>query len=580
MRLSPHSDESLASDPILARHRARIVEILTRAETVISVPLGITISGHKSFHDRGGSISLRLPRRAYIGLERSSTPGLTLGTLLEYDVAHDVFVPAPAVFREHTGNLLSAFATDGFSGTIHILIEGQDGNGMSMIGAVGVGIPLLRDLELGVVTAKTLAAWAATPTRELLKDEGFLRLLRDGWTGQSYLRPKKHVLPAKFTGSGVLVALGSGSVNASFVVAGGSMAVVEPRDLGYTRTLGEWPIDMLILSTGARDDFGSFHEFAHDDTELTAFIESLRAQLPEETTFFQPLGSSVTEAVSFLADRAIVETFSRWWDFWKTGGKDAARAALIDSYRRREHLTLAIGSLHPAIQDAFEAIRTTAGARDHGCIPVLTGSHGGTIFIVYPSTVLRSKAPEILARMHARGYEDACWELLSWRDAAPTPGIRIEQDLAHGLPSPLLPAAALVVITHENGRVSRELLDDPSGFTDTFDLVVDAEEEQITIAGKPVSSKELPSQRMAVAALRLLLAAEPHVIINEDLPRSAYRSSRSELTAKVLAPLMKIVEARTGKKLSLRTHGRLSSYSLSLDLGDVRVAVVERLRTS
>lgn len=563
----------LTTEALIDRHGPTYQQLMARCSVVVSVPLCITLVGHKTFHERDSNINIRLPRRMWVGLEHRSASELTLGSIQEYDAVHDSFGSSAAVLRERLNQLLSSGLLRGVTGALHVLCETQDGRGMAVSGSLAAALALLQRTASGEVTPQLLVDWSARSTLELMSTPLFSELIAIAWRGQQFLRP------GKFGGSGAINALGNGQV-LWCTNTQDRTHVLTPMDFGMQSPPSEWTVDIAILSSGSRDDLGLAHQAAVHDGELADFLGRMAEHLPGDSKFLAPLEQTSEEFIASLHDRTTLEIFQRWQEYWAQQGGHEALERLIETFRRRGHLLQALEHLHPRVSQAIEQLHTTLHGQRFGAVPVTTGSHGGSVLIIAPAAEVRTKLHDVVTRMVAAGADEACFEYLSWRDSGSAPGPRIEQHAAHDHYSGLLPAMKDRTSLYTRDGVVHDLADDMQQLEDAADIVLDGVNERVLIAGKPVSSKELPSQRMTIDLLRMLLRSDARTIPNTALPNSAYRSSRSELTSKLVAPLLRTLEKRSGKLIDVRTRGSISAFTIALDLKDVKVLVVEKMHGS
>lgn len=560
----------LTSGHIQQRHPAVYQRLMEGCQTVVSVPMAAGLAGDRFLHARQSNLLLQLPRRVWVGVQAGGEQPVTVRTLEEYDAARGEFVPAPATIHERTQHLVQDLLVAGEHLTVDVLLEAPDGRGFALSSSLTAAVSLALLVHRGTIAPVTVDAWRRLPMRALLDDPAFLDLVRLAKGHQSAVRP------GRIVGGGVLTALGSASVQLS-AHDGQDVDVLTLADLGGGERMAcEWPVDLLIIASGSRNDLGLPPEVRFNPTALPAFLAELTAQLRFPAPLAAPLPTPVPELVHQLRDAFFLEVVRCWTAVWSgTPTVERAIEDLLATMRRRQAFSEATDALHPSTVRLFAALGEALGDRPWGAFPVNNGSHGGTVLVVAPAGALRPRAPQLLVALAARGMDGACIEYLSWRDGAAVDPVRVDQHLASGQLSALLPREAqrwtFVSPTGTASVLRPRDVELPS----EAELVVDLVNDRIIIAGQPVDSKEIKSQRFTAELLRHLARAPQHTVPNSALPRSAYRASRSELVSKILAPLARTVLARTGRELSYTTHGSMDDFSISLQLGDLTLALVE-----
>ncbi len=106
------------------------------------------------------------------------------------------------------------------------------------------------------------------------------------------------------------------------------------------------------------------------------------------------------------------------------------------------------------------------------------------------------------------------------------------------------------------------------------DIVLDTLQNKIYIHRQPVSYKELHSQRMTIDILKILVAQVNREVTNDELPSSSYAQNKNEIQSKIISPLTRLVQERTGKILVLTCKGSITNFSLKLQTTDVHIAII------
>ena len=559
----------LTSASLMGGHASNYHHLFERCSTVVSAPLGVSLTGDRALTTRRAAVMLQLPRRVFVGIEKHNAQGAPAAIVHEYDVSRDAFTPSPTTLTGRVAHVVSDLL-HGEHVTLHILAEGQDGRNLALPAALSVALGLTRHLANGRLTPTAIAAWHTKSCAALLGEAAFFDLLGECWDIQKILRP------GMVTGGSVISALLPSAAHA-LAFGGTPLGVCTPGQLdGLPPSPSNWPVDIALISTGTRNDLGLPPEVLLDDDATRRFISDAGTYFSRDLPLVQTLQGSGGDALDALRDRAFLDVYRGWFDLWRRGGGGYAIDQLIEAYVRREALLWATENLHPSIRETLHELRALLGRKRYGSFPQGTGIHGGSILIVTPQSEARADIEELPAHLQSRGIERACTEYLSWRDQTTFLGPRVEQHLASGIFHASIPRAARRITRFSSGGFDERISGTDEDHEGT-DIVVDVTGERIAIAGRPVDSRELPSQRATSHILAQLLRRPSMMIQSDELPRSSYKDSRSELTSKLVSPLLRVLKLRTGKTMRISTSGTISSFSIALKLDDVVIDLSEAL---
>ncbi|MDO8435695.1 MAG: hypothetical protein Q7S89_03395 [bacterium] len=206
-------------------------------------------------------------------------------------------------------------------------------------------------------------------------------------------------------------------------------------------------------------------------------------------------------------------------------------------------------------------------------------SQRGNILFVTPSLTIRPWIDDIITLLQKEVNPRVNLDYASWLDGYEMEGgVKIEQYLDLGMYSPHLePDAIACMHVAANGMRTASVTSRADAIAIGADIQFDAVNEKILVAGKPVTSKELPSQSAAVAVFTALIDAPGGKVHNGQLPPSSYQSYRNELQGKIIGPLVKLVHERTGKTLNVSIEGKLTDFWVYCDTKGLDTAVIRRL---
>ncbi len=194
-------------------------------------------------------------------------------------------------------------------------------------------------------------------------------------------------------------------------------------------------------------------------------------------------------------------------------------------------------------------------------------SLGGSIGIVTPTNTKRTTIENLEPRLQEE-FPESYVTYLSWKDGYGSDGVVVEQHVEENILSRFVNSVSVRAVTFEMHQKSSSLisLDKVAALKKKCDIVLDTIDQKMYIAGESVSSKDLHSQTATVTLLNALLENDQHEIRNRDLPRSAYSISKNEMQGKIVLPLIKLVQQRTGKDFEISCVGKESDFFLKITL--------------
>lgn len=108
-------------------------------------------------------------------------------------------------------------------------------------------------------------------------------------------------------------------------------------------------------------------------------------------------------------------------------------------------------------------------------------------------------------------------------------------------------------------------------------MLVDQISRKIYIDGEKVSSKEILSQQLTIDLLDKFISDGVQEIHASTLPASSYTQSKSEMTSKILGPLMRTVNRRLGSNLRMQCHGSAVDFVIKFEVVDLEVCSIQKI---
>lgn len=563
-------DAPLTSPALQQSHPGVYRHLFERCSTVLSAPLAMSLTGDRSLSSREASIVIQLPRRVWVGIERTTEASASLGSFVQYDLLSERFINAQSHDRQAFERVLPTLQPL-FPGTrIHILSETQSGRSLAHSGTLSALLSALASLQSGTVTAGELDGWRSSQLTALLGDSGYRYVVRRGRELQRLLRRGRTL------GSSVLSALNPNRAQCAAFSGEDILTALSATDVGAASNApSTWPVDIAVLSSGTRNDLGLGQEVTFEDAPLRAQLAELRMYVPRTAPLVAPLHGTADALTSDIRERAFLHVLAAWMELWSHGEREESVTRLLTAMQQREAFSTATEAMHAAIRMTLDSIRANLAHRRHAAFPLGTGSHGGTVMLVMARDEARTHVQQIVHDLRQHGLSDASVDYLSWRDDNVSGPLRIEQHLATQRMSTHLPPNALRFTRYGCDGTGTILRSRNDGIPQGLDVVVDTERERIYVASREVSSRELWSQRTTCEVLRRLLPSPEAMVASTELPRSSYRSSRSEMSSKVLTPFTKLVSVRTGKPCGFTTRGTIDAYTICADIRMLSIGVLE-----
>lgn len=220
------------------------------------------------------------------------------------------------------------------------------------------------------------------------------------------------------------------------------------------------------------------------------------------------------------------------------------------------------------------AVRDRVGVKLTG-----TGKGGGLVF-AGPTGALRDLLGPFVKELHSGGLHSAVVEYASWLDGYEQNGLRIEQCVREQLLSASLGSEYIKAVSLEgNGKPKTRFISevDIPLLVDSYDLVALVRTKRLYIAGDQIKGKDgLHSATYTAKLLSSLLNSSQLKLQSRQFPTGhSYSNESFELQGKIVGPLKRIVQQRTGKTLNLKVSTTQKKVYLELAPSAVTICVVD-----
>ncbi len=574
----------------------------SKCHTVCSAPTCFFWAGDSLVQYGIPALVQKLPLRVYVGFESSDEPGLNWGTFQTYDQRKGLFIDfdclQPAMQR--VTNWLNSMQRQSFP----YLPAGVKIHGLSELawGAphAGTGTGALMASLAACLTLHGLR-FKAEQVSDACQNRGslFEALFRLGWKLHLELEGGYSL----WNGADVFCALVPSAYPVFYISEPRFMAADHCADVDTTLyssgyddikragycglTVADiaesgppwhWPFDFGLLDTGLPKgsmDAASANVTLHLKMEDFAKWCQLKVapfllddqRLPISPTYVSGSSTKVwhkqikpAEIWSLYMLFSIVNMFDRGFH------EDRIRS-FVDAVNSYHHHLQSLGLCDAEIDDIRNLFIKVTPRFLRGRVGIkLSGAgKGGGLVFVSPSGALRDLLEPLMERLESEGWHSARVEYASWLDGYENSGLRVEQCAReHLFNAALGQEHAVAVIWDGVGKTTTRLISeqDIPQLIESYDVVAFNKEKAIYVAGERLRGKDgLHSATYSTKLLYSLLSNPRLRLTSRQMPKGyCYSSERWELQGKIVGPLKRVIQQRTGKQLHLEVlvvQGRL-----------------------
>lgn len=192
------------------------------------------------------------------------------------------------------------------------------------------------------------------------------------------------------------------------------------------------------------------------------------------------------------------------------------------------------------------------------------------INIVTPLEQSRQKIED-----YCNGNKNVSLIYTSRHDGMESEGIVLEQDLNNNTHSEFSQNTNYKVINWDQSVFLRNY---QSAIEEKYnDILIDMAKNKIHIQGKICTSKDLHSQSVTCEILSRLIKNNVKKISSKDLSPSSYTKNKNEMITKVINPLVKIIQQRFNRVITVSCNWSVANYSIEFDFKDLKIWLLEEL---
>ncbi len=545
----PHNSQSLHKQfPGVYR------DFFAKCQKVASAPNSFLWAGEFSgFYEGGLLISQKLPFRVYVGFEYTSHNTVQIDSeYLAYEGEDGHFIGKPLdeqLIKNWKQFLENRFRNrKEFSGVnLHVLTEAPIGHGLGSNGALAAALAILispqDDFESRFGLARRILS---------LSQSGY----SSGISAYNALNPNREPI----------VYFGSDDNFSSYPIS----------QICEAKTPLSWPIDFGLIYSGIQTNSQSVaiaaeHTIAELDSasQRTGDLIKNYSHPPFRKTFLDMLNMTT----GLMANR-FVQLFTQ-------GLNDKVISDFFNTINQYQNLLHILDLTTKNANLIYRNIHTLANKEVNGAgsgVKISGIGKGGAMLFAVPFGYHRGEITEMVNRLRRKSGRKIWLDYASWLDGIGGEAGKIEQDIEAGLIHFFLNQNVLILELCYHGKRSKRIVTDECyrDLAAETDLMLDKTTGKILIAGKPLTSKELPSQKATVAILGKLLMADDLSLTNSDISDS-YGTNRYDLQSKVVLPLKKQIKSITKKDLQLSVSGDSYSYfRLKLEPANLAIGILDK----
>ncbi|GEM_PF-2651618 len=501
----------------------------------------------------GLTVCQKLPLRAYVGLETTFDRAITIDQEYQTYAGDQGRFVARAVdepVRENlTTYLEKHFAGDQhFTGLkVHLLTEVPLGHSMGSNGAISAALAMLISPDQKFEAVFKVA-------RELLS------LSQSG----------------NSSGVSAYTALSESTAPIVFFSHGQKYTAKPLTELISPQNEPVWHLDFGLIYTGTETTAESvILANTHTIHELDQKGQTLHSLLKNSPSLnFKETYINMLNMTTGLLISAMTDLLSK-------GAQKTVQESLFNSMNQYQNLLHILDVTTGTTDLIYAKVHALANKQrnDVGSGVKISGlGKGGVMLFAVPYGTHRNDLLELIEKLQRETGSNIWLDYASWLDGVGGEAGIIEQDLKAGKTSAFISRDAFSLLTLHQGVPHRSMVTQErfSDYVKQIDLLLDKTTDKISIGGKSVTSKQLPSQKATVAIMADLIQAPQFTLGNHNLP-SSYGVNRYDLQGKITLPLIKHIKKATGRDLQLSIQGQMyDNYSLTLNPSNIVIGLIEK----
>nr|MDD3719855.1 hypothetical protein [Candidatus Gracilibacteria bacterium] len=209
-----------------------------------------------------------------------------------------------------------------------------------------------------------------------------------------------------------------------------------------------------------------------------------------------------------------------------------------------------------------------------GISPAYSGKLGGGYIVVTKSGLSRNTILKTINDLKL-AYPNVEIEYCSYIDGPSNDGVLVEQFISNEIYSKYIDKNK---IQYKDNKGNNYLGD----YSDLIEkqnngLLFDMINNKIYLNGEKLTSKDIHSQNTTIEIVTKLLENIGEEISNKEFSVSSYSTNKNEMLGKIILPLIKLIEEKTGEKLSLVCKGSITDFYVKMGEINLTIGIIKKL---
>lgn len=352
-----------------------------------------------------------------------------------------------------------------------------------------------------------------------------------------------------------------------------------------------WPFDFGLIYTGENRDIrdainlvkkinaGISDNAAQCELDLKSYMKDCPADsIPALYKICQNKETVWEKYISTLVVHSLQSTQA----FKKIASdhfSDETFKELVELINKEQYLFYLLNFSSPKLNNFISSLREILKKHSqedtHIGIKMAGSSRRGDVVFMAESHHLRKNAEDAVNKLKEDFGSEISLDYASWLDGYENEGgIKIEQFWQEKIYSPFVPEDSLILKEIKGEGVVTHLSSYDKLKRENYTILLDTLENKIYIKGRPLTSKNLPSQAATIQILTALLESDTRSLSNSNLPSFSYTKYRNEMQGKIVGPLTKLTDG----KIKISLEGGLMNFVVRLEVAkSSKIGILEKI---
>ena len=345
----------------------------------------------------------------------------------------------------------------------------------------------------------------------------------------------------------------------------------------------EIPFEYALVFTGTLSETFKIEHFKEADIRntnaLSEFIqENVFSHIPTKNLYYKNLLDQFSPYAHLTDSIGILNlgTIRLFYELFRSGYNNALVEGFIEHVN---HLRELLSIIEPQTHFATEFLRTFQQTKKNpeemvGILPTYSWKLGWGYLVILKHGMSRETLMHTCDEMKEY-YPKMNIDYFSAIDGENVSGIQVEQDVQAEQFSVFMPKGQVRYI--DNTGTSHmwdynDILNEPRE-----GILFDSIARKIYFNNERLTSADVPSQTTLTDIINILIDRIGEDVENTTFPLSSYMKSKNEMLGKIVIPLVRFLEKKTGKELPLVCKWELGSFYLKLGQTDLKIGVIRKV---